>query len=223
MKTVYLVRHASAEERETSQKDVDRTLSEKGREEARQMGKLFRDATILPELWISSQAQRALQTAYIFAEVLNYSQQNIQVNNKIYDENSGSRFLTLLNTLNEKAGSCIIFGHEPTLSECAALLIRQYHFPLPKAGILGIVLPTKKWQQIESGNGLLKMVLFPQSEKLAREILKKTLATALFEKNLEILQLLDKQTAKDIQDSLTRHSDKMAKKFIKRLEQDEEK
>jgi len=218
MKTVYLVRHASASEREASQKDVERTLSNKGQQEAKMIANLFKDRGSIPDIWISSQARRAMETAYIFAEILNYSPQKIQLNNKIYDESSGSRFVSLLNTLDEKAGSCIIFGHEPTLSELAAVLVRQYHFPLPKAGTLGIIFPIKKWQQVEVGNGLLKMILFPQSEKFAREILKKTLTATLSEKNQEILQLLDRQTAKDIQDMVARHSEKIVKKFIKRLE-----
>jgi phosphohistidine phosphatase len=191
MKTVYLVRHASASERENSQKDLERTLSTNGQEEAKMIAKLFKNRESIPDIWISSQARRAMETAHIFAEILNYSPQKIQLNPKIYDESSGSRFVPLLYNLDEKANSCIIFGHEPTLSEFAAALVRQYHFPLPKAGVLGIVFPIKKWESIESGNGILKMVLFPQSEKLAREILKKTLSATLFEKNQDLLQLLD--------------------------------
>ncbi|OGB61428.1 MAG: hypothetical protein A2Y94_00925 [Caldithrix sp. RBG_13_44_9] len=223
MKTLYLVRHASAIDRETSQTDVDRPLSDKGREESKLMAKLFKERGSIPEIWISSQARRALETAHIFAGVLNYSAQNILINKKIYDESSGSRFLHLLNALDEQAGSCILFGHEPTLSEFAALLVRQYHTPFPKSGILGIVFPIKKWQQIETGNGILKMVLFPHPEKFGQEILKKSLKATLFEKNLELLHLLDKKTAKDMQDIIAKYSEKMTKKFFKRWEGEDEK
>jgi len=130
------------------------------------MAKLFKDRGSIPDIWISSQARRAMETAHIFAEILNYSPQKIQLNNKIYDESSGSRFLPLLNALDEKAGSCIIFGHEPTLSELASLLVRPYQFPLPRPGSWGLFFPIKKWQQIESGNGILKMVLFPNQKNL---------------------------------------------------------
>lgn len=223
MKTLYLVRHASAIDRETSQTDVDRPLSDKGREESKLMAKLFKERASIPEIWISSQARRALETAHIFAGVLNYSAQNILINKKIYDESSGSRFVPLLNTLDEKAGSCIIFGHEPTLSEFTALLIRQYHTPFPKAGILGIVFPITKWQQIETGNGFLKIVLFPNPEKFACEILKKSLRVTLYEKNLELLQLLDPKTAKEMKDIITKYSEKMTKKFFKRWEGEDQK
>jgi phosphohistidine phosphatase len=218
MKTLYLVRHASAVERESSMKDIDRELSAKGQEESKIMAQLFKERAITPELWISSHARRALETAYIFAEILDYPRQNIVVDKKIYDESSGSRFIHLLHTLEEKLPSSIIFGHEPTLSEFASFLIKKYHAGIPKTGILGIAFPQKKWLQIEAGSGLLKMVLFPHSEKYAREILKKSLKSALYDKNLELLQLLDEKTTKNMQDIITKYSGKMTKKFFKRLE-----
>jgi len=51
--------------------------------------------------------------------------------------------------------------------------------------------------------------------------LKKTLTATLFEKNQQILQLLEKQTAKEIQDVVARHTEKIAKKFIKRLKSED--
>ena len=218
MKTLYLVRHASAVERESSMKDSDRVLSTKGQEESKNVAQLFKERAITPELWISSHARRALDTAYIFAEIIGYPRQNILVNKKIYDESSGSHFIQLLHNLEEKLPSSIIFGHEPTLSEFASFLIKKYHTGIPKAGILGMVFPVKKWLQIEAGSGLLTMVLFPDSEKFSREILKKSLKSALYDKNLELLHLLDEKTTKDMQDIIAKYSEKIVKKFFKRWE-----
>ena len=218
MKTLYLVRHASAVDRDSSMRDSDRILSSKGQEQSKIMARLFKEQANTPELWISSHARRALETAYIFAEILGYPRENIVINKKIYNEDSGSRFLHLLYALEEKLSSSIIFGHEPTLSEFASCLIKKFHTGIPKAGILGIVFPYKKWLQIETGSGLLKLVLYPDSEKIARDILKKSLKTALYDKNLELLQLMDKNTAKDMENIITKCSEKITKKFFKRAE-----
>lgn len=221
MKTVYLVRHATAVERESSQKDLERPLSEKGREESKKMAQRFKQITSAPEIWISSHAQRALETAYIFAEAFHIPEQKVIVEKKIYDESAGSRLLSILQTLEEPAKSCVLFGHEPTLSELAALLVSHYSAPLPKTGILGVIFPHTKWSYIEPAQGLIKAVLLPNNEKLAYEIKKKNFKAAFYEKNLELLQLLDEKIAADLKETVTKYSEKLTKKFFKRLKKGE--
>jgi len=221
MKIVYLIRHAAAVERESSQKDLERPLSDKGREESKKMAQRFKQLVTAPEVWISSHAHRALETAYIFADIFGIPKEQLIVNKKIYDESTGSRLLSILQTLEEPAKSCVLFGHEPTLSELAALLVAHYSAPLPKTGILGIVFPQSKWSSIEPAQGLVKTVLFPDNDRLAHEIKKKSLKAAFYEKNLELLHLLDEKIAADLEDTVTRYSGKLTKKFFKRLKEKE--
>ncbi len=221
MKTVYLIRHAAAVERESSQKDQERPLSDKGREESKKMAQRFKKITSAPEIWISSPARRALETAYIFAEVFHIPQQKVIANTKIYDESTGSGLLPILQTLEEPAKSCVLFGHEPTLSEFAALLVVHYNAPLPKSGILGIVFPQSKWAHLQPAQGLIKKVLFPENEKLAYEIEKRSLKAAFYEKNLELLHLLDEKIAADLEDTVSKYSNKLTKKYFKRLKEKE--
>ncbi len=217
MKTIYLIRHAAAVERESSQKDLERTLSAEGREEAKKMAHRFRQLTSAPDIWISSHARRALETAFIFAEIFHIPEQQVIMNKKIYDETTGSRLLSILQALEEPAKSCVLFGHEPTLSDLAALLVSHYSAPLPKTGILGIVFPATKWSHIEPAQGLINTVLFPDKEKLAYEIKKKSFRAAFYEKNMEILHLLDEKIAADLEDTVTKFSGKITKKFLKLL------
>lgn len=221
MKTVYLIRHAAAVERESFLKDQERPLSDKGREESKNMAKRFKQQVTTPEIWISSHAKRALETAYIFADIFGIPNKQLIVNKKIYDESTGSRLLSILQNLEEPMKSCVLFGHEPTLSEFAAYLVSRYHTPLPKTGILGIVLPSSKWAHIEPSQGLIKTVLFPDNEKLAYELQKKSLKTAFYEKNLELLCLFDEKVATDLENTVAKYSGKLVKKVFKRLKENE--
>ena len=83
MKTLYLVRHAKSSWDEANQSDFERTLNERGANDAATMAKLLGKKNVKPELIISSPAARALLTAEIFAEQLHYLAKNILTDERI--------------------------------------------------------------------------------------------------------------------------------------------
>ena len=63
MKTIYLVRHAQALPEKEGMQDIDRPLSEIGIKDAKRVAKRLGKNRQIPEMMITSSAQRAIQTA----------------------------------------------------------------------------------------------------------------------------------------------------------------
>lgn len=117
MKTFYLIRHAKAEEHSFSKDDFYRDLQKKGRERAERIAQKLKDTLKIDEktLVISSSANRAIQTAELFCEVLGYPQESIHQTRDIYE----AHFMDILKAINsvpEEYDTLLIFGHNPGLS-----------------------------------------------------------------------------------------------------------
>lgn len=117
MKTLYLIRHAKAEEHSFSKDDFYRDLQKKGRERAERIAQKLKDTLKIDEktLVISSSANRAIQTAELFCEVLGYPQESIHQTRDIYEAHFMD-ILKVINSVPEEYDTLLIFGHNPGLS-----------------------------------------------------------------------------------------------------------
>lgn len=117
MKTLYLIRHAKAEEHSFSKDDFYRDLQKKGRERAERIAQKLKDSLKIDEKThvISSSANRAIQTAELFCEVLGYPQESIHQTRDIYEAHFMD-ILKVINSVPEEYDTLLIFGHNPGLS-----------------------------------------------------------------------------------------------------------
>jgi phosphohistidine phosphatase len=69
---LYLLRHGIAEEARPGTPDSDRTLTREGREKLRRVLKRAHEAGVAPTLILSSPLRRAIETAEVAAEELDY-------------------------------------------------------------------------------------------------------------------------------------------------------
>jgi len=117
-RTLYIIRHAKAEEPSFAKKDFTRNLITKGKERAQRValelaGKLRIDEQTL---FISSTANRAVQTAYIFADALGYAHKSIQLESDIYEAHPHD-ILRVINAIPTHIETVLLFGHNPGLSD----------------------------------------------------------------------------------------------------------
>ena len=84
MKTLYLVRHAKSSWNFPELRDFDRPLNKRGKKNAPEMGKRLRAKGILPDLLLTSPANRALTTAREIAEKIGYPIKDILEDDHIY-------------------------------------------------------------------------------------------------------------------------------------------
>lgn len=161
MKTLYLVRHAKSTWDEANQSDFERTLNERGANDAATMAKLLGKKNVKPELIISSPAARALLTAEIFAEQLHYLAKNIFTDERIYE--ATMRDLTsVVRGIDDKHHTAIMFGHNPGITNFANLLGSDYLPALPTCAIVGLELAIDSWSEIERYCGKTFFFDFPK-------------------------------------------------------------
>lgn len=117
MATLYLVRHAKAEEHSFTKEDFYRDLQKKGKDRAHRIAEELKQILQIDTktLAISSTANRAIQTAEIFCSVLGYELDNIQQTKDIYEAHF-TDILKVINTVSDSYDKLLVFGHNPGLS-----------------------------------------------------------------------------------------------------------
>jgi len=186
MKMIILVRHATAMDRGNEVPDFERTLIKKGKKESQKMAQRFKKYQLKPEVWITSAASRAVETAYIFADILEFPRNKILMDEVLYDKNSSESYIELIKSLPGSKNSVIFFGHDPGISECATTLVKNFQLDFPKAGVEGITLLLKDWKRLQEGEGYLTLIEFPGSHKGISRILHRNLTDLISLQNQNI-------------------------------------
>jgi phosphohistidine phosphatase len=126
---VTLIRHAEAGD--DAPRDEDRSLTVRGREDARQLGHALAKRSVEFSLMVSSPLVRAVQTAEIVAAEIAY-RDRIEVTELLVPEAAASQVLTFLKSTArrfEATPSIALVSHEPILSAVAAALIGKPRYP----------------------------------------------------------------------------------------------
>lgn len=155
MKTLYLVRHAKAVDHHLDIDDYDRTLSERGIQDAHKVARKFHSREDNPELMISSTAARALQTAIIFCKVLNFPFERLMLNEGIYDS-STSALLQIIGSVDDQVQSLMLFGHNPEFAQLGEQLSDGFDEHLPTSGTLKLTFATGHWKHLSESAGSLQ-------------------------------------------------------------------
>lgn len=135
---LYIVRHGIAIDREDPKcpAEAERYLTEEGVEKTRQVAKGVAALGVAGDLLITSPYVRAVQTAEIFAEALDYARQKIRRNEMLLP---GSEPTLLFRELarEKQASSILVFGHAPHLDGLIATALgsKKHLTSLKKAGV----------------------------------------------------------------------------------------
>jgi len=161
MKRLYLVRHAKSSWDDASLADIDRPLNSRGKNNAPEMGKRLNKQGILPDLLISSPANRAYSTAKKISNEIGYPKKKIKVSDKIY-HGSNNSILSVLQSLPDKINHVMLFGHNPGFTDFANLLCNINIYNIPTAGIVAIDFKIEHWSDCAYGNGELMFFDYPK-------------------------------------------------------------
>ncbi len=218
MKNVYLVRHGKAESVTIETTDFKRSLIERGTVEARIVAARMHLLGLDPDLIVASPAQRALQTARIFAEETGYVKRNIVTRKTLYDQLPDAVF-DILQTVDDEKSSVMIVGHNPTIEEVASLLVKGHGLTVPTSGVVAVRCKVDNWGGISPGSGKLLEMLAPgklpglKKSKLFKSSLKDSLERTVS----ELLMTVDEKAAKKTQKTVKAAVSEIAKRFIKQL------
>jgi phosphohistidine phosphatase len=162
MKTLYLIRHAKSSWDNHDISDFERDLNQRGKQDAPLMAKIIRQKKIRPDLIISSPAVRAINTANIFAGILDYPVEKIEANEKLYD--AGLKELTdVVRNIDDDKTNVMLFGHNPGIATFGNLLCSEQIKDMPTCSIVGLELNINSWKDTERYCG--KNILFEYPKK----------------------------------------------------------
>ncbi len=134
---LYIVRHGIAIDREDPQcpPDARRFLTEEGVERTRQVARGIAAIAAVPDLMVSSPYVRAMQTAEIFAKVLEYPKDKIRKSDFLLPAAEPLEFFRELSK-DKDSSAVFVFGHAPHLDALLATALNSKHeiTALKKAG-----------------------------------------------------------------------------------------
>ncbi len=164
MKKVVIVRHAKSVHY-GYEDDFNRDLSDRGKEDAKLVSRELLKKRILPDAMISSPAKRAIKTARIFAENLNFEKGNIKEEQDIYDGVTTSEFLDLIHKLPDEVEIAYFFGHNPGFFYFVSNLLVNFRDEMPTCSAVGIDFNVDSWKNIEARTGKKAFQLIPKMLK----------------------------------------------------------
>jgi len=115
MKILLLIRHAKSGWDNPSLPDFERTLTERGKTDARMMAKKVEEKNFNVDALVSSSAKRAKKTAKIFMKELKIDEKNFQLMDSLY-EAPVKNFYQAVEFLNDEYNTVALFSHNPGIT-----------------------------------------------------------------------------------------------------------
>ena len=161
MKQVIIVRHAKAVPY-GYEDDFNRNLTERGEKDAAKISSELKQRGIKADIMVSSPAKRALETAHIFAENLDFDKNKIIEVKAIYDGMTTSEFLKLIHELHESSETVFFFGHNPEFHYFVNNLLKHFGSDMPTCSTVAIDFDVTRWEDIEVRKGEKAFHLIPR-------------------------------------------------------------
>jgi phosphohistidine phosphatase len=160
--TLFIVRHARAEDRATFMADHDRELTPEGIIAAARVGRYLHKKNICPDVIISSTAPRARDTANVVAEQVGFDPAQIQLEASLYD-GGPKAYLSAINTLPVSVQSAMIVGHNPDVSYFGEFLTHQSIGSMSKGAVVAVTFGNLGWAEVSGRTGSLLFQIAPKT------------------------------------------------------------
>ncbi len=154
MKQLILLRHGEAGF--SNSVDFQRQLTSRGKSSLQKLGEILAQKGLEIDLLYCSPATRTQETAQIIKQSIPVKEEILS--HDIYDGHLGD-LINLLEKTGESVETCMVIGHNPTISLLLSHLSEGNYIGLPP-GAMGIVeLEINDWMMIGRGSGKLLELL----------------------------------------------------------------
>ena len=167
MKTLYLLRHAKSDWGDSSRKDFDRPLNDRGWRAAKAMGREMRERDIRPDLVFVSPAARTIETLARAEEGFGDKLEAVE-ERAIYLAET-ELLVELVRNAPAKVDHLMIVGHNPGMHELVLALADgppdlrdEVAHKFPTAALAEISFDVVDWTQIVVGTGYLRSFVKPR-------------------------------------------------------------
>ncbi len=147
MKTLLILRHAKSSWDNATLNDHDRPLNERGKADAPRMGQLLKAEGLLPDLILTSSAERALATAEAVVSACGYEKE-LRVEHQLYHAYPNT-YCAVLQELGDEYGRVLVVGHNPGLELWLAELTGQ-EVVMPTAALAQVELAIPHWRDLNT-------------------------------------------------------------------------
>jgi phosphohistidine phosphatase len=162
MKTLLLLRHAKSVKNDGTLVDFDRSLNDRGKDDAKLIGNFLGEQKIVPDLVLSSPAKRARRTTELVLNAADWNR-TPEFDERIYDA-SLYRLLNIVSEIDTANAVVMLVGHNPGFEELLAALTDQ-PTRLPTCAAASIDLQINDWAKAGVHAGKLKWLVTPKSLK----------------------------------------------------------
>jgi phosphohistidine phosphatase len=167
MRRLMLLRHAKTERAEPGERDRDRKLTKRGRDDAPLIGAYMAHHGLVPDLALVSPVTRAEETWVLIAKAL---PKGLRVVKEEGIYNASRDKLTGIVRKARDAHVLLVVGHNPGLHELAVSLIasgdvearERVSEKLPTSGLVVIDLPFDDWSRLHPNAGRLERFVSPR-------------------------------------------------------------
>lgn len=150
-----LLRHAKSDWETSFLNDFERPLAKRGRRDAPKVGEWLLREGLVPDLVISSPAERARETALLVCSAMDYKKNKVVWDEDIYEAGMLS-LLEVLGRCPQKARAVMLVGHNPGMEDLMRYLLGEgVDTPadgklLPTATVARLEMP-KDWGKLDAG------------------------------------------------------------------------
>jgi phosphohistidine phosphatase len=160
MKTLFLLRHAEADNPKSGQTDLERALNERGKREARTVGTFAKKQKLDFDLVLCSTALRARETAelvLVAAEVA----ANVRYEQRIY-EAGPLRLLELISAIEEDKVAILLVGHNPGVAELLQILTGRFE-SMATGALAKLAFDVAAWSEVSDGKATIEWIFAPKA------------------------------------------------------------
>ncbi len=161
IRTLLLVRHAKSSWDDVALPDKERPLADRGKRDAPMMGERLAKRQVKPDLIVSSPARRALSTAEIIANELNYKTEDIVVDERLYATET-EILLDVIGELSDTLKCVMLFGHNPEFADLAQRLSNQPVL-MPTCAVAQFTFESTSWSSIGSTKPTEVLLDYPKN------------------------------------------------------------
>ena len=162
MKYLFLLRHAKSSWADGGLSDRDRSLNQRGLQDAPIMGQRLVQGEWQPTLIVSSPAVRALTTAEYMAEALGVGPDDIVLDERIY-EASTARLMTVIREFDDGCDRIMLVGHNPGLTDLLNEIDTVRIDNVPTCGIATLAFDVDAWANVDITQANLLAFDYPKN------------------------------------------------------------
>jgi len=155
---IYILRHGIAEDEHDGRPDSERALTAEGKKKLRHVLRAAARADVQPSLILTSPYRRAIQTAQLTAEVLDYKGELVRTRTLEPGSSPNSAWDEI--RTHKEEPRILLSGHEPLFSALTAFLLGcpKLHVDFKKGGLACVEVD----RMGAAPNGILKWYLIPK-------------------------------------------------------------